>query len=180
MTMWKSISLSAVLLTTALVLPAQAHPNSEAAAKAPFDVQYLDSMTKHHQDGIMMFEMAVQKAAMPAVKSKAQIMADMQNKDNAEMQKLREAAGAGADKAVNMQMPGMMMMDMSLLRSSSGMAFDHAFIDMTVHHHEGAIKMSKHALARSKTPEVRAMAQKIIDDSEKDIADLTRIKGSMS
>lgn len=177
--MWKSIFLSAGLLTTTLVLPAQAHPNSEAAAKAPFDVQYLDSMTKHHQDGIMMFEMAVQKAAMPDVKSKAKMMADMQNKDNAEMQKLRAAAGAGAGKAVNMQMPGMMM-DMTPLKSNSGMAFDHAFIDMTIHHHEGAIKMSKYALARSKTPGVRAMAQKIIDDSEKDIADLTRIKASMS
>jgi len=39
-------------------------------------------------------------------------------------------------------------------------------------HHQGAIDMAKVALKHAKNPETIAMAQKIIDDQEKEIADM--------
>lgn len=48
-------------------------------------------------------------------------------------------------------------------------------VDFRTHmipHHQGAIDMAKVALKHAKDPETKAMAQKIIDDQEKEIADM--------
>ena len=48
-------------------------------------------------------------------------------------------------------------------------------VDFRTHmipHHKGAVAMAKVALTHAKDPETRAMAQKIIDDQEKEIADM--------
>jgi uncharacterized protein (DUF305 family) len=48
-------------------------------------------------------------------------------------------------------------------------------VDFRTHmipHHEGAVAMAKVALAHAKDADTRAMAQKIIDDQEKEIAEM--------
>ncbi len=50
--------------------------------------------------------------------------------------------------------------------------FDQQFIDMMVPHHEGAVEMAKVALKHARDPETKRMAQKIIDDQEKEIAEM--------
>lgn len=45
------------------------------------------------------------------------------------------------------------------------------FVRSMVKHHEGAITMAKVQLKHGKDPEIRAMAEKIIKDQEKEIAD---------
>ena len=48
-------------------------------------------------------------------------------------------------------------------------------VDFRVHmipHHQGAIDMAKVALKHAKDPETKSMAQKIIDDQEKEIAEM--------
>lgn len=48
-------------------------------------------------------------------------------------------------------------------------------VDFRTHmipHHQGAIDMAKVALKYAKDPETKKMAQKIIDDQEKEIADM--------
>ncbi len=48
-------------------------------------------------------------------------------------------------------------------------------VDFRTHmipHHRGAVAMAKVALTHAKDPETRAMAQTIIDDQEKEIADM--------
>jgi uncharacterized protein (DUF305 family) len=48
-------------------------------------------------------------------------------------------------------------------------------VDFRTHmipHHQGAIEMAKVALQHAKHPETKAMAQKIIDDQEKETADM--------
>ena len=48
--------------------------------------------------------------------------------------------------------------------------YDLQFIDSMIHHHEGAIMMSEMALDKAERPELKAFAQKIIDDQKKEIA----------
>lgn len=50
--------------------------------------------------------------------------------------------------------------------------YDHRFIDMMIPHHEGAIMMAKDALQKSQRPEIKKMAEKLIEDQEKEIAQL--------
>ena len=61
------------------------------ADAAPFDQQFIDSMTPHHQSALMMAQMAVSKAQLPEVKRLARgIIAD-QKKEIAQMQAWRKA-----------------------------------------------------------------------------------------
>ncbi len=58
------------------------------------------------------------------------------------------------------------------LRALSGTAFDRAFFSMMIPHHQSAIDMSRAALPRLRDPLVRAWAQSIISDQQKEIAEM--------
>ncbi len=47
--------------------------------------------------------------------------------------------------------------------------YEHRFIDMMIPHHEGAIKMAEDALKKSNRPELKKMAQEVIDAQKKEI-----------
>lgn len=49
------------------------------------------------------------------------------------------------------------------LAGKTGDAFDKAFIDEMIVHHEGAVEMAKQVLAVSKRPELRTLAEAIIE-----------------
>lgn len=51
-------------------------------------------------------------------------------------------------------------------------SFDLRFIDGMVPHHAGAVKMAQEALAKSQRPEIKQLAQQMIDAQEKEIAEL--------
>lgn len=48
--------------------------------------------------------------------------------------------------------------------------YDLQFIDSMVHHHEGAVMMSKMAFEKTENAELKPFLQKIIDDQDKEIA----------
>lgn len=64
----------------------------------------------------------------------------------------------------------MSMDDMStILKDKTGDAFDKAFIQTMIPHHEGAIMMAKQAQKFAKHKEIHDMAQDIIDSQQKEI-----------
>lgn len=69
----------------------------------------------------------------------------------------------------NMQ-HGNMMMNMDLGAADEN--FDLRFIDAMVPHHQGAVKMAQEALQKSKRPEIKKLAQSIIADQDKEIAQM--------
>jgi uncharacterized protein (DUF305 family) len=177
------ISTSALVIALTLspiaTFPALAHENgmesmesSPNAAKAPYDIQFLDTMAQHHREGIKMFQMAVDKAQDQELRNKAQKMVDDQQKEISELKSMREEIKPNAPDAINRKLPGMMMMDMSKLESATGKDFDHQFIDMTIKHHQGALDMSRDALKRAKSQPVKDHAQLIIDMQTKEIAEM--------
>ena len=62
-----------------------------------------------------------------------------------------------------------MMKDMHITFSGNP---DFDFVRGMIPHHQGAIDMAKVQLAHGKNPEIRAMAQKIIDDQQREIAEM--------
>lgn len=162
-----------ICLIAAPILSASAHEKNTSAQSSPqvqqqsSDVQFLDTMVKHHEDGIKMFQMAVDKAQNPDVKAMAEKMAKDQKKEIPELQALRNEVEPQAPNAINKNMPGMMPMDMSKLKKASGAQFDREFLSMTIDHHKGAIKMADMALEKAQNADVRTKAQ-IIHDKQKD------------
>lgn len=59
-----------------------------------------------------------------------------------------------------------MMQDMHSMKMTEDA--DHDFAMMMKRHHDGAIEMSKIEMSQGKSPELKQIAQKIIDDSQKD------------
>jgi uncharacterized protein (DUF305 family) len=75
-----------------------------------------------------------------------------------------------------MEMPGMadsMKMDMTKLSNSRDKAFDLAFIEMMIQHHQGAVLMAKEALTKSERQEIKTLAGNIIKAQEAEIKMMT-------
>lgn len=142
------------------------------AASAPYDLQFIDTMTAHHSGAVDMAKMVDGRTQNADLKKfAAQIIKD-QEKEIAEMKEWREKWFKGAPRAMNMEMPGMMdsmKMDMSKLSNSKDKAFDLAFIEMMIPHHAGAVSMAKEALTKSEKPEIKTLSNNIIKAQEAEI-----------
>lgn len=154
-----------------------------ASAAPAYDLQFLDTMSKHHQGAVDMAAAAQGKISNKELKALVQRIPADQQKEIDQMKSWREQWYPGAATAENMQMPGMSMsmMDMGHMQSMKpGRDYDLMFIDMMVPHHEGAILMSQEALAKAERAEVKALAQKIIDAQTKEIEAMKRWKASLT
>ncbi|MBA2735537.1 MAG: DUF305 domain-containing protein [Pyrinomonadaceae bacterium] len=150
--------------------------SSPNAASAPYDLQFLDTMTHHHQGALDMAKTAVEKTQNQELKAFAQKIIADQNKEIAQMKDWREKWFAGKPPAMNMEMPGMgdgmkMMMGdgMKKMEAASGKEFDLMFLDMMSPHHEGAVTMAKEALTKAEHPEIKTLANQIIKAQEEEI-----------
>ncbi len=144
---------------------------SATPSAAQYDLQFIDSLTKHHQMAIDMATMAAPKFEHQPLKDAAKTMVDDQTKEIAQLRQWRDQWYPGAAPAENMQLPGMssMSMNMSHLQSMSGHALDMMFIDMMIPHHEGGLAMGQDALARAEHPEIEELAQEMIEKQKKEI-----------
>ena len=161
----------AVVLALAVMLGSACAPRSRAGS--PYDLQFIDTMTDHHEGAIAMARVALDRATHPELKEFARQIVDGQSAEVAQMAEWRAKWFANAAKAVNMAMPGMAAsmkgMDNSHLRMLSGTEFDLMFIQMMLPHHEGALAMSRDALERAQHQEIKDLAQRIIDAQRREI-----------
>lgn len=153
------------------------------AAEAPYDLQFLDSMIHHHNGAIMMAKMVLGKTERPELKAFAQKVIDDQSKEIDYMKQLREQWYAGKPQAVNMEMPGMVggmkIMTGEHMKEMDQMPpahFDDHFLNMMIAHHEGAVTMSKEAQKKAEHPEVKQLADKIIQAQGPEIEQMKKWK----
>jgi len=153
------------------------------SATAPYDVQFLDSMSAHHTSAIQMATMAQGSIQRPELKKLIANIPGDQQKEIDQMKAWRDQWYAGAAKSESMAMPGMdggMNMDMSHMQSMKpGKDYDVMFIDMMTPHHDGAVTMAREALTKAEHPEIKTLAQHIIDAQTKEIAQMKAIKDSL-
>lgn len=163
--------------TTATQAPASQTSTAAAPATtvpaAPYDLQFIDMMSKHHREAIDMAKMAQGKLQHAGLKELAKRIPVDQQKEIDKMKSWRDQWYPGAAVAENMNMPGMssgMKMDMSSMQSmKAGPEFDSMFIDMMIPHHESAVAMARDAIVKAERQEIKALAQQIIDAQTKEI-----------
>lgn len=146
-------------------------------AEAPYDLQFIDNMTMHHQDAVDMAKLAQARAKNPELKSFAAQIIEAQQKEIAQMRQWRDRWYPG--RAHSQEMPGMTdsMKAMKELQTTS--EFDHKFVDAMIPHHQDAIKMSKEALAKADHPEIKQLAQQIIEAQQREVTRMDRWKVAM-
>jgi len=149
---------------------------NEMKMTGDFDLDFVNMMIIHHQAAIDMSEVEVTKGTDTQMKTMAQNIVTAQKveieqlhqfvknykipeakKMNGEMHnELGETMKSMMDKMNNMQMTGNTDKDFAMMMKS---------------HHESAVKMAEDELSHGKQYEVKKMAQKMITDQSKEIAD---------
>lgn len=147
------------------------------------DTTFAQMMIVHHEGAIEMAELATERAENPDVVALAERIAQAQGPEIEEMTTWLNAWGEDVEPMDHggMDMNGMDMNGMSQeemmthLEGLSGEAFDAAFLEGMIAHHEGAVEMAETELADGENPEALALAEKIIADQEAEITEMEEL-----
>ena len=139
-----------------------------AMGSAPFDAQFIDSMIEHHTGAITMAEQALKEGERPEIKELAQNIITSQQQEIEQMTAWRTEWYPDLEPTGGM---GMSMGDMELSADTS-QPFDQRFIAAMIGHHYGAISMAKEALTKAEHPEIKQLAEAIIQAQESEVAQM--------
>ncbi len=138
------------------------------ANDAPYDAQFIDGMTVHHQGAVAMAEQALKESQRPEIKQLAQNIIATQNPEIEQMatwrkQWYRDLPPTGGT--------GGHMGDMEL-SSDSALPFEQRFISAMISHHQGAIAMAQEAQTKAEHEEIKQFAQRVIAAQEAEVKQL--------
>ena len=176
-------------------------PMAGQSMQMEFDLMFIDMMIVHHQGAIALAEVALDRGEHPEIRDLAQSIISSQQAEIDQMQTWRDTWYPGAAEMSMEQMTGMMgdmthSMPGMMGTPTSGMGdmsgkmgmmdphadhqalcsttedFDKAFISLMIPHHESAVAMAQVALMMATHPEIKQLAQEIIDAQQTEIAQM--------
>ncbi|QUW92904.1 DUF305 domain-containing protein [Streptomyces sp. V17-9] len=170
---------------------ATAAPSATASASASAsqgqhnaaDVAFAKGMIPHHRQAVEMAGLAPDRAQSAEVKKLA---ADIEKAQDPEIRTLsgwltswgEEVPAEGAMDHSMHDMGGMMTAEeMTELENASGKAFDTAFMEMMIKHHEGAVEMAKTEQADGAYGPATKMAGEIISSQSAEIEQMNGLLG---
>ncbi|KPC78047.1 MULTISPECIES: DUF305 domain-containing protein [Streptomyces] len=158
--------------------------SSSASSSAPAprgqhnaaDVAFAKGMIPHHRQAVEMAGLATGRAESAEVKKLADEIRKAQDPEIRTLSGWLTSWGeqGPAEGAMDHSMHGsggmMTPEEMGSLKKASGEAFDTAFMEMMIKHHEGAVAMAKTQKADGAFPQAMTMADAIITSQTAEIA----------
>ncbi|WP_399890522.1 DUF305 domain-containing protein [Streptomyces sp. BBFR51] len=147
------------------------------------DVAFAKGMIPHHRQAVEMADLAPDRAQSAEVKKLA---VDIKKAQDPEIKTLsgwltswgEDVPAEGAMDHSMHDMGGMMTTEeMTGLENASGKAFDTAFMEMMIKHHEGAVDMAKTEQADGTYGPAKKMAGEIIDSQSVEIEQMNELLG---
>ncbi|HLU74720.1 DUF305 domain-containing protein [Streptomyces sp. NPDC059515] len=147
------------------------------------DAAFAKGMIPHHRQAVEMADLAPGRAQSAEVKKLA---ADIKKAQDPEIKTLsgwltswgEEVPAEGAMDHSMHGMDGMMTAEeMTELENASGKAFDTAFMEMMIKHHEGAVEMAKTEQADGAYAPAKKMAEEIIASQSAEIEQMNELLG---
>lgn len=157
--------------------PAQQGENNAA------DTAFAKGMIPHHRQAIEMADLAPTRAESPEVKKLADEIKKAQDPEiktlSGWLTAWREQVPAEGASDHSAHGTGGMMTpeEMDNLKKASGKAFDTAFLQLMVKHHEGAVAMAKTEQADGKYQPAKDMAGAIVTSQSAEIARMNKLLG---
>ncbi|MFH8804646.1 DUF305 domain-containing protein [Streptomyces sp. NPDC017936] len=149
------------------------------------DVAFAKGMIPHHRQAVEMADLAPERAESPEVKKLAE---DIKKAQDPEIETLsgwltswgeEVPAEGGMDHSVHGGMEGMMSAEeITGLENASGEAFDTAFMEMMIKHHEGAVEMARTEQADGAHAPAKAMADDIVTSQSAEIQQMNKLLGN--
>jgi uncharacterized protein (DUF305 family) len=186
---------SATPATPAAGMDHGAMGHGDTGQMVEFDQMYIDMMIPHHGSIVALAEAALPRLTDGRLREIAQTVIATQQAEMEELRGYRQQFYGSPDPMpmddTMMGMMGQMMpsvsvpMDAMMAQMDAATQVaqfcaaadpDLAFIDLTIPHHQSAIEASQDALTMAVHPEIRAFAQRVIDDQQREIAELTEIR----
>lgn len=187
-------SIRALAVPVALLLVGAACGGSDdegsgSATNNEADVSFVTGMIPHHEQAIVMSSYASEQAASADVKRIADEISANQDPEIEQMKGFLDdwgvaepqggehgEGGAMEGGGVGGGHPGMLDDEqLQSLQSAQGADFDRLFAQQMIRHHQGAITASEKELADGQSPEAKELAQTIIDQQKKEIAELEQV-----
>ncbi len=163
----------------------EASPSASASASAigAGDVMFTTMMIPHHQQAVQMAEIIAGKTGVDTrVSALADRIAQAQGPEIDRMQGRLSAWAVPAEAAspdtdgMHHGMSGMLSDDdLARLEAAPGAEAGRLFVEQMIAHHEGAIEMARTALADAQSPDVRQLAQQVIDDQSTEITEMQEL-----
>jgi uncharacterized protein (DUF305 family) len=148
-------------------------PQDQTGEFSGLDVMFAQMMIPHHEQAVLMSELAPSRSSDPEVLAIASEIRDAQQPEIEQMKGFLERAGVGlmpANSHAGHNMAGMLTDEqLAALEAATGVEFDRLFLEGMIEHHEGAIVMAEDVVD-SKNPEVAALAKAIISAQQDEIA----------
>ncbi|MFZ4485690.1 MAG: DUF305 domain-containing protein [Candidatus Nanopelagicales bacterium] len=162
------------------------------------DISFAQGMIPHHAQAVEMSDLALIHSASPQIRVLAEQIKAAQGPEIDLMGQWLTRWGApplaAGDPAVvgmddghggghDMDMGGhdmggtgmMSAADMENLESAHGESFDRMWLEMMIEHHEGAVVMAQEVLRTTEDPDVRRLAQGVINGQEAEIETMRRL-----
>jgi uncharacterized protein (DUF305 family) len=147
------------------------HADTMAMPAATSDGEFAAMMSMHHNGAIDMARYEAQNGSRAEVREIARKMADAQTAENTKLAAIAREAGHAVHKSDPM-MDTHSMMDMRELQAARGAEVDRVFLTHMIDHHEGGVDWTKRSLPNLKRDDLRRMAQMMIDDQAREIAQM--------
>jgi uncharacterized protein (DUF305 family) len=139
------------------------------------EIDFPKMMIMHHQGAINMGNVQLQEGKSDTLKRFSQKMI------NAQQMEIQQLSAILASQTVNNSVPAFTMEQMDHMKKMDQMAdvqlltgdIDNDFATLMILHHNSAIENSEAYLMYGNNAELKAMAQKMIDDQKKEIEELS-------
>jgi uncharacterized protein (DUF305 family) len=137
-----------------------------------FDIDFANMMIEHHKAAVDMANIELAKGTDAKMKSMAR---GIITKQTAEIKEMEEAIAKHKSSGMK-HAPGFLQKSMDEMKNKMGSmqmsnSIDKDFAGMMILHHEEAITMAKAEVENAMNPALKKMAQKMITDQTKEIAE---------
>ncbi len=146
------------------------HHSSSGGDMTGSDAMFLQMMIPHHEQAIVMSDLALKISKNPAILDLAKQIKAAQNPEIAQMKNWLAESGFSEDPGHSMDGMGGMLSneDLQVLSKSSGKDFEKLFLNGMIQHHQGAIQMVN-MISNSKDSVLKNFGQTIVKTQSAEI-----------